>query len=218
MTPQRQWVGLVKIFTATIFLLLASPLGWIGVSSLAFLIPSGWPAPKPGIGMVLVPFWLVGAFVAPITLLAAAVTKRRIELAAAAIGVCLLMWTTFEPSRQLVRLATYRGLSTIAGSAAPITDALDRHHTDRGAYPQNLDELVPKYLAEVPSTGLSAFPQFEYFRSETHHPPKGYELSVPFARTILDFSSYQYWPEQDYPRDWPLASPEIVGKWAIWHD
>ncbi len=215
---EQPWKRIVTVVGATVALILASPIGFIGLSALSFVIPTGMPSPPPGIGMVLIPFWLAGAFAAPVALLVAAIAQRRIELAAAALGVALLMWGTLEPARQLVRQSIYCGLSTVAGSSKPLIAALERYRVEKGSYPDDLAALVPGYLPELPATGLAAFPRYEYFRSQGTEPPAGYELSVPFSRSLLDFSAYQYWPKHDYPRNWPLVNPEIVGDWAIWYD
>lgn len=215
---KHPWRPVWAIAAGITALLVASPLGMIGSAALGFVIPTGWAAPWLGLGMVLIPVWLFGAIVLPATLIIAAVRSRRIELAAAAMGVCLLMWGTKEPAQQLVQWSVYRGLSTVAKSGAPITRALEQYHAERGAYPETLEDLIPKYLREVPDTRLAAFPEFEYFRSTDNQNPKGYDLSVSFSRGLFDFSAYQYWPHQDYPRDWPRTSPEIVGTWAIYYD
>lgn len=199
-------------------LLIASPLGMIGSQALCFLVPYGWPAPFRATGFVLFPLWILAAHALPVILGAAAIGYRRIEIAAAALGVVLLMWGTFDPARQLVRMSIHRGLSTVAVSASPVIDALEEYRSKNGGYPEKLDALVPSYLPRIPTTGLAAYPQYWYHRSKGSQPPKGYELSVPVSTGVLDFSAFQYWPEGDYPPTWPHQSPEVVGDWAIWYD
>ena len=62
-----------------------------------------------------------------------------------------------------------------------IIAALEEYYKDNGFYPQNLDELVPKYLARIEKTGLfSSFMQpvdFEYKPEPVKYRPGFFKIS-----------------------------------------
>jgi hypothetical protein len=217
MKPNKPWLRLATIIAATLALLVASPLGMIGISALGFLIPTGIPAPHYGAGFLLFPVWLCVACGLPAALLAATIRYRQVEWAAALLGVCLLMWGTFAPAKQLVRMSRYRGLATVAASGRPIVNALAHYRSDHGEFPESLEALVPNYLSNVPGTGLATYPSFNYYRSENGQSPRDYELTVSIPVAPLDFSTFQYQPRQDYPAG-PHSGVEVVGEWAIFID
>src|SRR5688572_9881162 len=53
-------------------------------------------------------------------------------------------------------------LEEIQRRAKPIVEAIERFQVAELRRPASLEELVPKYLHEVPATGWSAHPDFEY--------------------------------------------------------
>jgi hypothetical protein len=64
---------------------------------------------------------------------------------------------------------------------APVISALDRYHAERGAYPESLQELVPRYLTATalsvlefgPNLGLEYRPENTDYRLEFHYSGPG---------------------------------------------
>lgn len=48
--------------------------------------------------------------------------------------------------------------------SVPLISAIERFHSDRGRYPETLEELVPAYLPSVPNAGFTLMSRrFHYF-------------------------------------------------------
>ncbi len=63
-----------------------------------------------------------------------------------------------EPSLE-ERLKKFQGLPM---RAAPLVAAIEKFAKDTGKPPNNLSELVPKYIASIPETGVGQFPSYSY--------------------------------------------------------
>lgn len=85
----------------------------------------------------------------------------------------------------------------------------DYQHNHHGAPPESLDDLVPRYLTAIPSTGITAFPNYHYFAHDNT-----WTLRVQCPRgSFVDLSCYEYmWPERgEY-----VGNPEIVERNGGW--
>lgn len=105
-----------------------------------------------------------------------------------------------------------------AERAQPILSALARYQQDRGKYPETLNELIPQYLTEIPSTGVTKYPSFYYLKTPRHGLSEvGYELGVPCV-SFHGFDRFFYWPTEVYPDHLNGNDIERVGKWAYMHE
>jgi hypothetical protein len=53
-------------------------------------------------------------------------------------------------------------LAAAAGAAQPLLDALEAYKRDNGRYPEELEQLVPKYLDEVPEPRKPLYPPLKF--------------------------------------------------------
>ncbi|HBN10055.1 MAG TPA: hypothetical protein DD435_15920 [Cyanobacteria bacterium UBA8530] len=58
----------------------------------------------------------------------------------------------------------YWGLERASHRADPLISALERFTKEQGRPPAKLSELLPRYIREIPTTGLPAYPTFKYER------------------------------------------------------
>jgi hypothetical protein len=107
---------------------------------------------------------------------------------------------------------TDRDKSTIIANAAPIIRAIEAYVSDVGDPPDDLSDLVPKYLAAIPSTGVDAYPAYSYVRREDN--PKNWILSVHVPSIGLSLKNMSYSSSGRYPipvtpiRDgWVMVDP-----------
>lgn len=77
---------------------------------------------------------------------------------------------------------------------APLVKAIHAFQADVGHPPTNLGALVPKYLPTIPTTGLDAFPSFEYHVGPDD--PHWWRLSVSVES--LGFRHMRYDPSRRY--------------------
>jgi hypothetical protein len=65
----------------------------------------------------------------------------------------------------------------------PIIDALADNHADTGAYPENLDALAPKYLADIP-------PEVNGYPIRYTLTPTSYTLGFSYERPGMNHCDY----------------------------
>jgi hypothetical protein len=65
----------------------------------------------------------------------------------------------------------------------PIIDALADYHADTGAYPENLDALAPKYLADIP-------PEVNGYPIRYTLTPTSYTLGFSYERPGMNHCDY----------------------------
>jgi len=85
-----------------------------------------------------------------------------------------------------------------------------------GQPPDSLGELVPDYLAELPSTGMKNYPSYEYRTGDAarlhHGNPWVIWMGVGYG---MGFDEFVYYPLQNYPEH---SGFERLGKWAYFHE
>jgi len=82
-----------------------------------------------------------------------------------AVGFVLLwlIWPTLNDMFCLEPWAVRKARFHHAGKrAAPLLAAIRQYASDYGNPPETLSVLVPRYILEIPATGLREYPQFEY--------------------------------------------------------
>jgi hypothetical protein len=120
-------------------------------------------------------------------------------------------------------LARMAGMRAFAQRSEPLIKAIKQFEADHGETPQGFDELVPKYLAARPRTGMAAYPEYRYHRQgdENDYFLRGnpWALSVFTPRgLLLNFDMMIYLPDQDYPKQAYGGMLERVGAWAYVHE
>lgn len=113
------------------------------------------------------------------------------------------------------------GLQQAATGARPLIVAIEKFRLENKRVPRDLQELVPNYLAEIPQTGMSAYPNFRYAtRQEKGARAKfqTYEIQVRTPVGFLNADSFNYWPEGNYPAQMYGGTVERIGDWAYVHE
>jgi len=108
-----------------------------------------------------------------------------------------------------------KALTELNERFAPVIQGIEQFRKDRGEYPKDLQELIPTYLKEIPSTNLGNFPQCHYLTGEEARKCG----ENPWVLVMEDPKSafggkVVYYPLQNYP---PYSHDERVsqiGKWA----
>lgn len=195
--PIRQW------FAALLWLLIviaATPLFWLSLEQVRWLVPEGWPAPPRALGFLGLPFMAMGTLGVAVALLVEIARARWWERAVAGLGALGLIFGTLPCIGPVIDASSLHGVTTISRNGAPLISALRAYQRDHGRYPERLSALIPNYLPRIPTTGLAAFPKFEYGCTEG----KEFSLWVHTEIVLLDMSvcSYVSEPETD-PSSWP---------------
>ena len=109
------------------------------------------------------------------------------------------------------------GFHLAAKRAEPLIMAIEKHVANKGTPPTTLEQLVPTYIAAIPS-GL---PPLEIqsgpdTRKRYHGNDWVLSASVPWG--FLNFDLFLYFPNQRYPESAYGGSLERIDKWAYVHE
>lgn len=99
-----------------------------------------------------------------------------------------------------------------------ITKAIQQFEEQNGIAPESLDQLVPKYLTQIPPTGIAADPNFQYHRFGSGEREPRWELSLHPSPDAPNADGLIYWPEGNYPKKLPEGQIETLGRWVYIHD
>ncbi len=107
----------------------------------------------------------------------------------------------------------FRALEKLSRTGMEVVTAVGEYERRFGRLPDSIDDLVPGVLAEVPKTGLPAYPDFEFIRLPIYGADmKGnpWMLSVPYTGLFI-FPQFIYLPKKNY--DEIETTGYIVGDW-----
>lgn len=116
-----------------------------------------------------------------------------------------------------VRMSAFHGL---AERSRVLVEAVRRYDADHGRPPASLEALVPRYLPEVPSTGMPAYPEYEYSAGYAPYDWEGnpWVLYVYTPSGGMNFDVFVYFPLVNYPEEGYGGVFERIGDWAYVHE
>lgn len=110
----------------------------------------------------------------------------------------------------------------LADRSRPLIAAIALFEKDHGRPPAKLELLVPKYISEVPHTGMGAYPKYEYKVSTAepgeNHLAASWELSVPCSVGFLNWDTFYYLPTEKYPEHDYGGAIQPIKNWAYVHE
>lgn len=191
--------------------------GWMNANAIrTSLSPSGGPDPEfsmwiPGFTDAALGLGSFLVFIAGIVL--ACIRETRF------VGLCLVLCAVGYlggcSSRRIVFGNPRKEAWTAFGERMmPLVTAIETYHHDNGSYPERLEVLVPKYLDQLPSTGMGNYTNYHYYVGSMTKAGNPWIIEVP-AGYGMGFDQFYYFPLQNYPRGWPY---ERMGKWAYFHE
>lgn len=131
-------------------------------------------------------------------------------------AIFLSIFYAFGSCGTTLRAAAFRDL---AQRSMPLVQAVNAFEDVEGRLPKSLEELVPRYLARVPGTGMAAYPDYDYLTGKE----ATFWLDNPWVIRVrthsLDaFDQFLYFPLQNYPEDFEGNECERMGTWAYMHE
>jgi hypothetical protein len=197
-------LGALVLFPVTEFLSVA-PIGtWFLLNAqLIYILPA-----------------IVAVLALPVLPVAAVSRKYRASALRLLVLSAVLVASTFAGAivGQHVRM---RGMGAMADRSAALTSAIERYERDNGVAPAALEDLVPGYLAEVPSTGMMAYSRYRYLAghaAEKQYQGNPWVLRVYTPSGGINFDTMLYFPNQNYPKQGYGGTLELVGDWAYVHE
>jgi len=110
-----------------------------------------------------------------------------------------------------------KGFSKLAERSETLVNAIKYYDEKYGKPPEKLSNLVPEFIPEVPTTGIGAYPKYEYYAGET---ARDYYDNNPWALVVftppggIGFDQFMYLPMQNYPEKGYGGVLKRVGDWA----
>lgn len=124
----------------------------------------------------------------------------------------LLAWTSLFAKEPLFELR-YLTARACAKRAESILGALRTYKRDHGQYPQQLEQLVPAYLPEVPLAGAFAYSDWKYRKGDGKQLFGEFELSLSMLYASSGDRLF-YWPNARYPEVVYSGGVVPLGTWA----
>ena len=114
-----------------------------------------------------------------------------------------------------------RGFERLVERSRPLISSVHRFEADNNRPPASLAELVPKYLAAVPTTGMGAYPDYEYVtgaKARENYHGNAWAVWVDTPSGGINWDIFLYYPEQNYPERGHGGSLDRVKDWAYVHE
>lgn len=102
-----------------------------------------------------------------------------------------------------------------------LIQAIEDFHSERGRYPVMLEQLVPRYLKQVPKTNIQAYPKFEYIQGseiQKLYPENLYAIFVSVPQSFFNFDKLLYLHRQNYKEVFKNVSYTKIGTWVYVND
>jgi len=116
-----------------------------------------------------------------------------------------------------VRMAAFH---TLAERSTPLIQAIRSYEARHSTPPPELAALVPEFLPAIPSTGMAAYPRYEYHVGEkaAHYDGNPWVVVVFTPSGGINFDTFMYFPLQNYHKTGYGGSLERISDWAYVHE
>ena len=116
-------------------------------------------------------------------------------------------------------LVRMQGFEQFAQRAEPLIDAIQRYDNDYDRPPETLKNLVPKYIAEIPPTGVGSAPHFGYrnlVNDKTFTDSRDrWMLQLDVGTGLGNWDVFIFLPTGEYQSSgWGRSRMKRLGRWA----
>ncbi len=205
-----------RVFSKRLLLLGAiatSPIGVIPLFQYLALSPFGSEDQVYDLffGLVLFCAFLT-LLIAPLLLLFRPARRLALQspiVAGILIVSILLGFFLCEPVRKVA-------FQRLAEHSTPLVQAIRSYESRHAMPPSSLADLVPEFLPAIPTTGMAAYPHYEYYVGEeaSRRYNNPWALKVWTRRGSIGSTSFMYFPRQNYPLAFNGDLIERVADWA----
>ena len=146
--------------------------------------------------------------------------ERTQRTAVCLLIVSLIYLVTFSICPRIGQKVYMHGFVKLAERSKPLIESIKLYEKDHGQAPASMEDLVPDYLDEVPSTGIGdAESGYMYNRSGGEDVVinwgNPWQLVVDTPCFGLGWDMFIYVPKQNYPDS---VSYERIGDWVYLHE
>ncbi|MFT5198493.1 MAG: hypothetical protein ACI87O_001150 [Planctomycetota bacterium] len=125
---------------------------------------------------------------------------------------CIAAISSMMAGQYLTRQVSHLGKVRLIHQSQYILDAIRGFEMECGSTPTDLADLIPTYLAELPSTGILAFPKYEYTAFSNVRDEWSLILRVNRYGSGMDY--LQYRPTERYLRDQSTGRVRYIENWG----
>jgi hypothetical protein len=163
---------------------------------------------------------LIGVLFAALSCLILLLFRRMRLWAALILLTAVFTLVVATPLMLVAGSVRMKAFHRLEARSAPLVHAITAYTTDHGSPPETLNALIPRYLKEIPSTGMRAYPTYRYESGEEieklHDNPWLLYVETPLG--LLNFDEIIYLPRQNYPATFYGDRLERIGTWAYRHE
>lgn len=136
-----------------------------------------------------------------------------------AIGLCAISFAAaFFKSLTIAEEIRMRAFADLAERSKPLVQAIRTYEARNGTPPQSLDQLVPDLLPAIPTTGMGAYPEYQYLTNTTNFDGNPWVLTVFTPSGGINFDQFMYFPLTNYPEKGYGGTLQKIGDWAYVHE
>lgn len=138
---------------------------------------------------------------------------RFLALAVAVVGGTAVGWW-LGPIHKMERIRQ------VATSAQTLVRAIEAFERDNGRPPANLNEIVPRYIATIPPTGMRGYDGWDYLQGPDAQAfdDNTWVLRLHTGGPGINFDQLLYFPNQRYPQVGYGGWIERIGVWGYVHE
>jgi len=173
------------------------------------------------VGQILYGLFLTAAVIATPVLIACLFFKRKRLLAGSVLLTTFLMIVCLGFGGAIGRKMRMAAWPSFTQRSQLLIDAIEAFERENDSPPASLNDLIPDYLNAVPSTGMNAYPNFEYqtgTETQKLYYNNPWVLSVFTPSGLINFDMMLYFPKQNYPTLDYGGRLERIGHWAYVHE
>jgi len=127
---------------------------------------------------------------------------------------CTAHFAAFISSFQISHRIRMNAFAELAERSKPLVTAIHAYQQKRGQPPESISALVPDFILSVPSTGMGAYPEYEYLTDATNFHGNPWVLRVFTPSGGINFDQFLYFPLTNYPATGYGGVLRRIGDWA----
>jgi hypothetical protein len=172
-------------------------------------------------GQAIYLFPLLGAILAAPFLLISLLSRRTRQQSFFYLLISILLIATCVFGIKLGNMIRSARMESFAERSRTLIDAIEKYDRDHSNPPKSLNDLVPDYIPAVPSTGMMAYPEYQYHTGDEareYYSGNPWALSVFTPSGFINFDIMLYLPNKNYPRHGYGGTLQPIGDWAYVHE
>jgi hypothetical protein len=144
---------------------------------------------------------------------------QRVRRKSALLALCSVVYlVAFIVSIRVGHSVRMNAFHRLAERSKPLVAAVHAFDQKHGRPPESLQALVPEFIASVPSTGMGAYPEYQYSTPATNHDGNPWIITIFTPSGGINFDQFMYFPLTNYPKKGYGGWLERVGDWAYVHE